>query len=221
MASLFGCSRKTQTKIRVLPWLIGINNLPPTFWGQHHWSGNAGSCVDYTWNISLRLPCGKQFQHSFDFQQWFETWWSRIKRKTIFVLFAYWPKGWRSSKSRKYWLFCAASCSIRAKLMEKAPGYDILDWYWSWNHRRKIEISIKRNRMQSSFKEYFHQVALWKLKDWKAQYLSPRPPPKISLRNDFDWAKGKDNLGFTVEHRRVGKFVQQSLGETVHFGSSK
>ena len=53
------------------------------------------------------------------------------------------------------------------------------------------------------------------------QYLSPRPPPKISLRNDLDWAKRDDNLGSTVEHRPVGKLVQQSLGETVHFGSSK
>ena len=56
---------------------------------------------------------------------------------------------------------------------------------------------------------------------YKRQYLSPRPPPKISLRNDLDWAKGNDNLGSTVEHRPVGKLVQQSLGETVHFGSSK
>ena len=56
---------------------------------------------------------------------------------------------------------------------------------------------------------------------YKRQYVSPRPPPKISLRNDLDWAKGNDNLGSTVEHRPVGKLVQQSLGETVHFGSSK
>ena len=33
--------------------------------------------------------------------------------------------------------------------------------------------------------------------------------------------KGNDDLGSTVEHRPVGKLVQQSLGETVHFGSSK
>ena len=53
------------------------------------------------------------------------------------------------------------------------------------------------------------------------QYLSPRPPPKISLRNDLDWAKRDDNLGFTVEPRPVEKLVQQSLGETVHLDSSK
>ena len=56
---------------------------------------------------------------------------------------------------------------------------------------------------------------------YKRQYLSPRPPPKISLRNDLNWARGNDDLGSAVEPRPVGKLVQQSLGETVHFGSSK
>ena len=57
-------------------------------------------------------------------------------------------------------------------------------------------------------------------KIYERQYLSPRPPPKISLRHDLNWSKGKDQ-GSTVEHRPVGKLVQQSLGETVQFGSSK
>ena len=54
----------------------------------------------------------------------------------------------------------------------------------------------------------------------KKQYLSPRPPPKISLKHDLNWSKG-NNQGSTVEHRPVGKFVQQSLGETLQSGSSK
>ena len=53
------------------------------------------------------------------------------------------------------------------------------------------------------------------------QYLSPRPPPKIVLRNDLDWAKGNNELGSTVEHQPVGKLVQQSRGETVHLDSPK
>ena len=56
---------------------------------------------------------------------------------------------------------------------------------------------------------------------YKRQYLSPRPPPKISLRNDLDWAKREDDLGLTVEPRPVGKLVLQSLRETVHLDSSK
>ena len=55
---------------------------------------------------------------------------------------------------------------------------------------------------------------------YERQYLSPRPPPKISLRHDLNWNQGQDQ-GFTVEHRPVGKLVQQSLGETLQPGSSK
>ena len=56
---------------------------------------------------------------------------------------------------------------------------------------------------------------------YKRQYLSPRPPPKISLRHDLNWTRGNDELGSAVEHQPVGKLVQQSLGETVQFGCSK
>ena len=56
---------------------------------------------------------------------------------------------------------------------------------------------------------------------YERQYLSPRPPPKISLKPYLNWTKGNDELGSTVEQQPVGKLVQQSLGETLQFGSSK
>ena len=56
---------------------------------------------------------------------------------------------------------------------------------------------------------------------YKRQYLSLRPPPKISLKHDLNWTKGNDQSGSTVEHQPVGKLVQQSLGETLQAGSSK
>ena len=43
--------------------------------------------------------------------------------------------------------------------------------------------------------------------------MSPRPPPKISLRHDHDWTRGNDKLGSTVEQQPVGKIVRQSRGE--------
>ena len=55
---------------------------------------------------------------------------------------------------------------------------------------------------------------------YERQYLSPRPPPKISLKHDLNWTKGNDQ-GSIVEHRPVRKIVQQSLGETLQSGSSK
>ena len=55
----------------------------------------------------------------------------------------------------------------------------------------------------------------------KDDILSPRPPPKISLKHDHNWTKGNDQSGSTVEHQPVGKLVQQSLREALHAGSSK
>ena len=55
---------------------------------------------------------------------------------------------------------------------------------------------------------------------YERQYLSPCPPPKISLKHDLIWSKGNDQ-GSTVELQPVGKLVQQSLGEALQLGSSK
>ena len=46
--------------------------------------------------------------------------------------------------------------------------------------------------------------------------MSPRPPPKISLRHDHDWTRGNEKLGSTVEQQPVGKLVRQSRGEVRH-----
>ena len=56
---------------------------------------------------------------------------------------------------------------------------------------------------------------------YERPYLSPRPPPKISLRHDHNWTRGNDQLGSTVEHQPVGKLVQQSFGEAPRAESSK
>ena len=56
---------------------------------------------------------------------------------------------------------------------------------------------------------------------YEKQYLSPRPPPNISLKHDHNWTKGNDQSGSTVEHQPVGKLVQQSFGEAPRAESSK
>ena len=38
---------------------------------------------------------------------------------------------------------------------------------------------------------------------YERQYLSPRPPPKISLRHDLNWTKGNFELGSTVTSRET------------------
>ena len=49
---------------------------------------------------------------------------------------------------------------------------------------------------------------------YEKSYMSPRPPPKISLRHD--WTRGEVPLGSTVEHQPVGKVVRQSQVELQH-----
>ena len=56
---------------------------------------------------------------------------------------------------------------------------------------------------------------------YERRYLSPRPPPQISLKHDHDWTRGNDQLGSTVENQPVGKLVQQSLGEPLQAESPK
>ena len=51
--------------------------------------------------------------------------------------------------------------------------------------------------------------------------MSPRPPPKISLKHDHNWTRGNDQLGSTVEQQPVGKLVQQSFGEAPRVKLSK
>ena len=41
-------------------------------------------------------------------------------------------------------------------------------------------------------------------------------PPKISLRHDHDWTRGKVQLGSTVDQQPDGKVVRQSRGEVQH-----
>ena len=48
---------------------------------------------------------------------------------------------------------------------------------------------------------------------FERQCLSPRPPPKISLRHDHDWTRGNDLLGSTVEQQTVGSSFNRFFGE--------
>ena len=56
---------------------------------------------------------------------------------------------------------------------------------------------------------------------YERRYLSPRPPPKISLKHDHNWTKGNDQSGSRVEQQPVGKLVQLSLGEVTRVKLSK
>ena len=132
-----------------------------------------------------------------------------LRQKTIGVLLACWSKKWRPQRSRVYRLLCTASRTILAKCIEKTLRYGILGRYWSWNQRRIVlSDKIERNYSSRNTSSPLHCKS-WKIwengeKLYERQYLSPRPPPKISLKHDLNWSKGKDQ-GCTVEHWPVGK----------------
>ena len=44
---------------------------------------------------------------------------------------------------------------------------------------------------------------------YEKAYMSPRPPPKISLRHD--WARGEVQLGSAVDQQSEGDVVRQSF----------
>ena len=65
--------------------------------------------------------------------------------------------------------------------------------------------------MQSFFKKHFQLIVFRKLLGWKLEksyakkvYMSPRPPPKISLKHDW-----KREMGSEVAQRSAGQVVQQ------------
>ena len=182
-----------------------------------------GSCVDYTWNISLCLPCRKQFQYSFNSQQRIDTWRSRIKQKTISAFFLHVDprdENHRDPENIDY------SVPRHARYVQNI---------WKRHQDTVFWIDIDLGIIKEGLKFYQTRsnaiilqgvlpasciVRAERLKNgeklYERQYLSLRPPPKISLRRDLNWTKGNNELGSTVEHRPVGKLVQQSLGETVH-----
>ena len=77
---------------------------------------------------------------------------------------------------------------------------------------------MKHDRMQLFFKEHFQPIVFLKNERLKTgeilyerRYLSPRPPPKISLKHDHNWTKGNDQSGSTVEQQPVGSSFNSLL----------
>ena len=52
-------------------------------------SGVTRQCVDWTWNVPLHLPRGKQFQSLFHYQKWTGTWRLNFEQQTNSVLSSY------------------------------------------------------------------------------------------------------------------------------------
>ena len=84
---------------------------------------------------------GSNFKYSFNSQQRIDTWRSRIKREDNLYFFL--PVDPRDENHRdpdNIDYSVPRRAQYKQKQLEKAPGYGILDRYWSWNHQRTIKV---------------------------------------------------------------------------------
>ena len=155
-------------------------------------------------------------QSSFYYQQWIDTWRSTFEQKTVFFL----PIDPRDESHRDLERI-DFSVPRLARYVHSAwkRFQDAVFWV-------DIDLGIREGLMfyqtrsnaiilQGTLPAYcIPKVERLKTGEvlYERPYLSPRPPPKISLRHDHNWTRG-NQLGSTVE-QPVGKLVQQSLGKT-------
>ena len=147
------------------------------------------------------LPCRKQFQYLFTSQQRIDTWRSRIKQKTICVLLPVDPRdeNHRDPENIDY------SVPRRARYVQNM---------WKRHQDTVFWIDIDLGIIKEGLKFYQTRsnaiilqgvlppsciVRAERLKGgeplYKRQYLSPRPPPKISLRHDLNWDQRERRFG--------------------------
>ena len=160
-------------------------------------------------------------QSSLYYQQWIDTWRSGFEQKTNSILLAHRSK----LKNHKDLEYIDFSVPRRARYVHSAwkKHQDAVFWV-------DIDLAIRDGLtfyqarsnaiiLQGTLPAYcIPKVERLKTGEvlYERPYMSPRPPPKISLRHDHDWTRGNDELGSTVEQQPVGKLVQQSCGEVQH-----
>ena len=178
-------------------------------------------------NIPLRLPRWMRVQSSFFSQQWIDTWRSRFEQKTDSILLLPTDRRDETHKDPEHIDF---SVPRLARYVHSAwkRHQDAVFWV-------DINLAIREGLAfhQTRSNEIILQGTLpacciqkvERLKSgevlYERRYLSPRPPPKISLKHDHNWTKGNDQLGSTVEQQPVGKLTQQSFGEAPRVKLSK
>ena len=125
------------------------------------------------------------------------------------ILLAHWSKRQGSWRSWTCWLLCTTSSEIRAQCMEGASRRGILGRHRSCD-------SIRLDRMQSSFKEYFQLIVFQKLWDWRLEksYMKKHTCLLDHHQRSHYVTIGQE-LGSKVVQQPEGKVVQQPEGEVV------
>ena len=206
MESLFGCRRRIEKKISGIALMIreqfstsvlfkdileaiSLIQRYRTMW-----------CI-WDWNISLRLPHWIRFQSSFYYQQWIGTWRSTFEQKTDSIFLPTDPRD-ESHKDPEHIDF---SVPRLARYVHSAwkRHQDAVFW---------VDIDLAIREGLTFYQTRSNAIILLgtlpahcifkveRLKTgellYERRYLSPRPPPKISLKHDHNWTKGNDQSGF-------------------------
>ena len=165
---------------------------------------------------------GCAFQSSFYHQQWIDIWRSEFKQETDSVLFCLLIPDTKAIKILQRFTsmnhVVHNTCTMLGRNIKTR-------YFWVDIHLaiRKGLIFYHSRSNAIIFQGAFLAYCLPKVVRLKTgevfmrnPYMSPRPPPKISLRHDHDWTRGKVQLGSTVDQQPEGKVVRQSRGEVQH-----
>ena len=127
---------------------------------------------------------------------------TKFEQKTDGILHVCGPYEQRTQRSQQNWLGSTASCMVQAgksgrniKIRCMGSTSNLL--------KRKDESSIRRDRTPSFFTTHsqlfvFRRLSRWKLKIiYEKEHASPRPPPKISLRDNWMKELGSEVAGNT------------------------
>ena len=175
---------------------------------------------------SLTLTTSDALQSSFCYQQWIGTWRSKFEKKTNGVLLAcdprdeshtnpeffdfsvprfarYMHSAWKRHQDAVFWVDIVLATKEGLTFYQTRSNAIILQGTLPAHCISKVE-RLKTGEML-----------------FERRYLSPRPPPKISLKHDHNWTEGNDQSGSTVEQQPVGKLVQQFFREALRAESSK
>ena len=170
---MHGRRRRKQEKIPVLYWFFRNNCVSPsssrTFRMQSQWSFISVQC----WYSERILPIYLWYwmcvQSSFYHQLWINTWRSKFEQTTdsiySFCLLILGTKVTRILK-RLTWMYHVErdTCTVHGRNIKTRyiGSTPILRLRKDWH-------SIRHDRMQSSFKEYFQLIVFQKLLDWRLE----------------------------------------------------
>ena len=187
-----------KEKNSILYWLVRTrNSLSPSssrsFRTQSHWSFTTGQCVNS--GHFLRVYLSYWMCSQFTLHHKFRIGNGRTKfrqGKTDSILYGCESHEQGTQRSGCNWLGCTASCLVQAEIVEETSRHCVLGWY----------SSIKQDRTQSSFTTHSQLIVSRKLLWWNLEKsqngklnVSPRPPPKISFKDNWMEELGSEVAG--------------------------